>query len=178
MDDKEFDSNNDKEPAISIKENYTSQIPSSNNINQNEILPSIIQNESLNKNEANNLISDISNDNQNKINELQDVSLDNEENLNLNINNVENNNYKTKIGIKSKKLKMLKKDYLLDLIHFINNSCCLTLNDNEKVDSSYSIFKIIKKPNKNCCEIIINQDKNDNNYNNNNNNSFNENEEE
>jgi len=172
MDDKELDSNNDKEPAISIKDTDTFKLFSDDNINQNEILPSIIQNESLNKNEINNLNSDISNDNKNKINKLQDVNIDNEEDLNLNMNNIENNNYKTKIGIKSKKLKTLKKDYLLDLINFINNSCILTLNNNEKVDSSYSIFKIIKKENKNCCEIIINQDKN------NNINSFNDNEEE
>ena len=158
MDDKELDSNNDKEPAISIKGTDTFKLFSDDNINQNEILPSIIQNESLNKNEINNLNSDISNDNKNKINKLQDVNIDNEEDLNLNMNNIENNNYKTKIGIKSKKLKTLKKDYLLDLINFINNSCILTLNNNEKVDSSYSIFKIIKKENKNCCEIIINQD--------------------
>ena len=159
MDDKEFNSNNDKEPEININENDTFQLLSSNNINQNKILPSINQNESLIKNEINNLISDISNDNQNKINELQNANLDNEENLNLNMNNVENENYKIKIGIKSKKLRTLKKDFLLDLIHFINNSCILTLNNNEKVDSSYSIFKIIKKENKNCCEIIINKDK-------------------
>lgn len=109
MDDKEFNSNNDKEPEININENDTFQLLSSNNINQNEILPSIIQNESLIKNEINNLISDKSNDNQNKINELQNANLDNEENLNLNMNNVENENYKIKIGIKSKKLRTLKR---------------------------------------------------------------------
>jgi len=186
MDDEEFGSNIDKDPAISIKENDTSQIPSelnsnnekgpvngikendisqmtsSSNINQNEILPTIIQNESLNKNEIKNLNSDISNDNQNKINKLQSINNENEVNLSQNMKDVENNNYKTKIGIKSKKLKKLRKDYLLDLIHFINNSCSLTLNKNKDIDSSFSIFKIIKKSNKNCCEIIINQDKNNN----------------
>ena len=72
-----------------------------------------------------------------------------------------NNNYETRIGIPIGQLKELKKEYLLDLILFINYCCNLTLEDNRFIDSTYSIFKIEKKINRYKCNIVI-----DSNYNN------------
>ena len=60
------------------------------------------------------------------------------------MNNKINEEYQTWIRIPFNDLIKLSKEYLVDLIQFIDYSCSLTLEDSYYTDSTFSIFKIEK----------------------------------
>ena len=114
--------------------------------------------------------------------DLFSVPDDNTNNNNY-INNIQFNKYKVTMRLNYVELKSLKKKYLLELIRFINDSCYLSLKDEKFINSTYSIFKIIKNVFSDGYDIIIDKNANikvfqdnmlDNNKNENNQNIFNE----
>ena len=74
----------------------------------------------------------------------------------ININEL----YKTTIEISNEKLISLKKEYLLELIKFINSNCHIILENEKFINFTFSIFKIIKSINNNGYNIIIQNDNN------------------
>ena len=66
------------------------------------------------------------------------------------------NRNKTIIGIKSKELNELKKEYLIELIQFIGCVCNLNI-ENKYIDCLYSIFKVVKYKNQSIYQIVINK---------------------
>ena len=78
------------------------------------------------------------------------------------INNDHFDKYKTTMRFSYTKLKLLKKEYLLELIRFINDSCYLSLKDEKFINSTSSIFKIIKSLFSSGYDIIIDSNINNN----------------
>ena len=68
-------------------------------------------------------------------------------NLLSNSNNTVNEMLRTTIEIPFTQLSSLKKEYLLDLLRFITTNCHMILENEKLVNSTFSIFKIIKSDN-------------------------------
>ena len=81
-------------------------------------------------------------------------------NLLSNSNNTVNEMLRTTIEIPFTQLSSLKKEYLLDLLRFITTNCHMILENEKLVNSTFSIFKIIKNINDNGYNIIQNENAN------------------
>ena len=144
------------------------------NITQKNIIKKSKSIKSYRIKETNKLLSNISSQNKIEFNSLKYKSQKdsnnnkkddkNKNNINeniseLNLNNKINEEYQTRIRIPFNDLIKLSKEYLVDLIQFIDYSCSLTLEDSCYTDSTFSIFKIEKNKIKQGYNIIIDKTK-------------------
>ncbi len=144
------------------------------NITQKNIIKKSKSIKSYRIKDTNKLLSNISSQNKIEFNSLKYKSQKdsnnnkkddkNKNNINeniseLNLNNKINEEYQTRIRIPFNDLIKLSKEYLVDLIQFIDYSCSLTLEDSCYTDSTFSIFKIEKNKIKQGYNIIIDKTK-------------------